>query len=253
MILICGGDSWTQGDSPAQVINWDAEQNLDWYVIPDNFGDTHLKTKKNITNKFYESDVWPKVLGDKLGLKTYNTGRLGYSIRGIVRMVMNTVRELSKEYSYDDMFVIVGFTSPFRTELFFKKEDGRIGFTPSHINKKQDLSVILIHNELFFEDEYWFYINYLQCFLERYNIKYLFFNAFTEVKDLDKSNNFDLISFENWVDNSYQPLFRKYIESKFNCDWRVDGEYFKKYHPTTISHIEWANYLYRYIKDKKIL
>ena len=38
MILLCNGDSWTQGDSPAQQINWKAKPNLDWYNIIPDFG-----------------------------------------------------------------------------------------------------------------------------------------------------------------------------------------------------------------------
>jgi len=29
MILLTTGDSWTQGDSPAQNINWEATKNID--------------------------------------------------------------------------------------------------------------------------------------------------------------------------------------------------------------------------------
>ena len=29
MILLTNGDSWTQGDSPAQTINWEATKTLD--------------------------------------------------------------------------------------------------------------------------------------------------------------------------------------------------------------------------------
>ena len=33
MILLTNGDSWTQGDSPAQDLNWKATKSLDWYDI----------------------------------------------------------------------------------------------------------------------------------------------------------------------------------------------------------------------------
>ena len=32
MILLTNGDSWTQGDSPAQTPNWEATKTLDWYI-----------------------------------------------------------------------------------------------------------------------------------------------------------------------------------------------------------------------------
>ena len=40
MILLTNGDSWTQGDSPSQTLNWEAEKTLDWYDIIPNFGDS---------------------------------------------------------------------------------------------------------------------------------------------------------------------------------------------------------------------
>ena len=65
MILLCNGDSWTQGDNPAQTVNWDSNESLDWYNIPNNFGSYHLPTK-SVQLKFYDSEVWPKVLGRNL-------------------------------------------------------------------------------------------------------------------------------------------------------------------------------------------
>ena len=38
MILLTNGDSWTQGDSPAQTLNWEAKKTLDWYDIVPFFG-----------------------------------------------------------------------------------------------------------------------------------------------------------------------------------------------------------------------
>ena len=58
MILLCNGDSWTQGDSPAQDLNWEAKPNLDWYNIMPNFGEPTIPCDDRITYKFYDSDVW---------------------------------------------------------------------------------------------------------------------------------------------------------------------------------------------------
>ena len=46
MILLTNGDSWTQGDSPSQTINWNATKSLDWYDIIPHFGD-----ESNLCNK----------------------------------------------------------------------------------------------------------------------------------------------------------------------------------------------------------
>ena len=74
MILLTNGDSWTQGDSPAQTPNWKAKKTLDWYDIVPNFGNLYKYVDQDgtpiVTNntrilyKFYDSPVWPKKLGE---------------------------------------------------------------------------------------------------------------------------------------------------------------------------------------------
>ena len=51
MILLTNGDSWTQGDSPAQDLNWEAKPNLDWYNIMPNFGEPTIPCDDRITYK----------------------------------------------------------------------------------------------------------------------------------------------------------------------------------------------------------
>ena len=63
MILLTNGDSWTQGDSPAQDVNWKAKKSLDWYDIIPHFGSSANPTDSKIQYKFYDSDVWPKGIG----------------------------------------------------------------------------------------------------------------------------------------------------------------------------------------------
>ena len=53
MILLTNGDSWTQGDSPAQTLNWKAKKTLDWYDIIPNFGRVNVNTQKDKWYKFY--------------------------------------------------------------------------------------------------------------------------------------------------------------------------------------------------------
>ena len=85
------GDSWTQGDSPAQDLNWKAKPNLDWYNIVPDFGEPTTPCNDRITYKFYDSEVWPKVLGKKLGVETWNCGKLGVSNDRIFRTTINSI------------------------------------------------------------------------------------------------------------------------------------------------------------------
>ena len=54
MILLTNGDSWTQGDSPAQTPNWKATKTLDWYDIIPNFGNNFNVCDNTILYKFYD-------------------------------------------------------------------------------------------------------------------------------------------------------------------------------------------------------
>ena len=82
-VLLTNGDSWTQGDSPAQIKYSETTKSLDWYDIIPNFGYPAGRHSKKVVYKFYGSEVWPKVLGRKLGIETWNAGRLGDDNKGI--------------------------------------------------------------------------------------------------------------------------------------------------------------------------
>jgi len=110
MILLCNGDSWTQGDSPAQDINWKAKPNLDWYNIIPDFGEHCNFHPDRVLYKFYDSDIWPKVLGKKLGVETWNSGRLGASNDKIIRTTINSIEYL-ESLGKTDIFVVIGLTS----------------------------------------------------------------------------------------------------------------------------------------------
>ena len=116
MILFTNGDSWTQGDSPAQDINWNATKTEDWYDIVPYFGQIYKyytnnklknETDTRILYKFYDSDVWPKVLGKKLGVETWNAGRLGDSNSDIYSSTIQSIEYLKKQ-GKKDIFAIIG-------------------------------------------------------------------------------------------------------------------------------------------------
>ena len=117
MILLTNGDSWTQGDSSPQIPNWEATKTLDWYDIIPNFGDTTINKKQSILYKFYDSPLWPKVLGEKLGFETWNAGRLGTSNDNIFRTTINSINYL-EPLGKKDIFVVIAFTSLIRYEIF---------------------------------------------------------------------------------------------------------------------------------------
>ena len=246
MILLTNGDSWTGGDSPAQDINWEAKPNLDWYNIIPDFGEPTCPCDDRLTYKFYESDVWPKVLGEKLGLETWNCGRLGASNDRIVRSTIHSVEYL-ESLGKKDLFVVIGLTALTR----FSNLDtlkGKLVYNDIHLYSNTLKNITNL--DVVYYKHLVNIIN-IQNYPKMKNIPYLIFNAFDNdmEKDLTKHKLYDNIDLNNIYNKDFKPHFLNYIEKKFNTAWDNDNEYFKISHPTDKSHIEWANNLHKYIKE----
>jgi len=246
MILLCNGDSWTQGDSPAQTFNWEAKPNLDWYDIIPNFGEPTCPTDDRITYKFYDSDVWPKVLGNELGWETWNCGRNGASNDRIVRSTIHSVEYL-ESLGKKDLFVVIGLTALTRFSNF-NNTKGRLIYDEIHLY--DDMMKNITNLDILYQQHMVNIIN-LQNYLKMKNIPYLIFNAFDVdmEKDLKKIKLYDSIDLNNIYNKDFKPHFLNYMEKNFNTDWGNDDEYFRISHPTDKSHIEWGNELHKYIKE----
>ena len=246
MILLCNGDSWTQGDSPAQKYDWESRPNLDWYNIIPDFGEPTCPTDDKLTYKFYDSDVWPKVLGKKLGLETWNCGRNGASNDRIFRSTINSVEYL-ESLGKKDLFVVLGLTSLTRFSRVVDKHN-RLVFNDIHMYS--DFMKNINNLDSLFYHHLVNIIN-IQNYLKMKNIPYLIFNAFDKEMESDftKHKLYDNIDLNNIYNKDFKPHFLDYIEKKFNTNWGNDDDYFIKSHPTDKSHIEWANNLHKYIKE----
>ena len=246
MILLCNGDSWTQGDAPAQDINWEAKPNLDWYNIIPDFGDPTQPCDDRITYKFYDSDVWPKVLGKELGVETWNCGRLGVSNDRIFRSTINSVEYL-ESLGKKDLFVVIGLTSLTRFSNLEKQND-RLVYNDVHL--PHDFRKYMTNLDVVYHKHLVNIIN-LQNYLKMKNIPYLIFNAFDKEmeRDLKKIKLYDSIDLNNIYNKDFKPHFRNFIDNKFNTNWCIKGKHYQTIHPTDFSHIEWGNELYKYIKE----
>jgi len=238
MILLCNGDSWTQGDSPAQDINWNAKSNLDWYNIIPDFGEHCNFHPDRVLYKFYDSDIWPKVLGKKLGVETWNCGRLGASNDKIIRTTINSIEYL-ESLGKTDIFVVIGLTSINRysnLELNYSYEELRI--------ESDNINPVLVQKNL---------VNLIniQNYLSMKGYDYLIFNAFDTLMEDDFKSLplYQYIDFDKIYNNDLTAHFRNYIDNKFNTMWHVNGKHYQAAHPTDFSHIEWGNELHRYIKE----
>ena len=246
MILLCNGDSWTQGDAPAQDINWEAKPNLDWYNIIPDFGEPSIEASDRVLYKFYDSEVWPKVLGKKLGVETWNCGKLGVSIDRIVRSTIRSVEYL-ESLGKKDLFVVIGLTSLTRFSNLEKQND-RLVYNDVHL--PHDIRKYMTNLDVVYHKHLVNIIN-LQNYLKMKNIPYLIFNAFDKEmeRDLKKIKLYDSIDLNNIYNKDFKPHFRNFIDNKFNTNWGIKGKHYQTIHPTDFSHIEWGNELYKYIKE----
>ena len=238
MILLCNGDSWAQGDSPASTPNWNAKPNLDWYNIIPDFGELCNSHSDRVLYKFYDSNVWPKVLGKEFGVETWNCGRLGASNDKILRTTINSIEYL-ESLGKTDIFVVIGLTSINRySNLTPKYTYDELRFESDNINP------VLVQKNL---------VNLIniQNYLSMKGYDYLIFNVFDTLMEDDFKSLplYQYIDFDKIYNNDLKAHFRNYIDNKFNTMWHVNGKHYQAAHPTDFSHIEWGNELHKYIKE----
>lgn len=194
-IILCEGDSWTAGDifDPKLVGK-----------------DIHPGNVNHIENRPYRLPrVWPGKLEKLLkGVKVLNTSVSGSSNDGIVRRVIGNVLYLLHERKYkpEEIFVIVGWSSPERKDFFYRGDyDATETIYPHEIDKKYGSYELDEFHKLYVtyfwnEEEYLLrfirQVLFLDSFLKSRGINYKFFNAFYEVKDsfiIDKEKNYNFL------------------------------------------------------------
>ena len=266
MVLLTNGDSWTRGDFPAQTLNSKATKSLDWYDVPNFLGSTDMSNGHNIRTRyeFYDSDLWPKVLGRKLKMETLNAGFGGSCNRSISERTINLVSDLINK-GETDIFCVIGWSSSQRVSIFEVKENSKIEGGSNRIYKVQyrpsannDVSKVFYDNTNLYQIEHLHSIINLQNFLKVNNINYLMYNAFDKF-DLEASTNLSkLVDLNHWVDGDMvNAHFKEYIIStnpiKHWGSKSDPSEWFIDQHPTDKSHIEWGEYLHKYIINNNII
>lgn len=257
MVIICNGDSWTQGDNPAQRINWDVKDSelSNDYQIMDNFSDPYMKHDSRATHKFYNSPVWPKVLGTSLEIKTYNTGRLGRSNYDIAISTLKAVNTLL-EKGIKDIFVVVGWSSLLRKNIFCynSKKDRAM---PLQIRPFTEGFEHVYTDILPLEDAFANNIFYTQEYLKSKEIDFLFFNAFDTFTNFKNTQLGNVLDSTKWLDGDITSShFLNYI-NKHSIDNNIpiidtiqDTEYLISNHPTDKSHKLWGSYISQKIVNK---
>lgn len=258
MILLTNGDSWTQGDSPAQELNWEAKKTLDWYDIVPFFGNLYAHIDENrkvdpventrVLYKFYDSPVWPKELGRRLGVETWNAGRLGDSNYDIKVSTIQSIEWLKRK-GKKDIFAIIGWTSQLRVPIYYADAEGKskiVQQRPDHYTVANG-----IYRRLnYIQNEFLHHILELQNYFKVNNVDYLMFNAFDPFTDFNRHYLSEAIDKTKWINHTVKPAhFKEYILQKFNLEYWDESPYFITNHPRDISHKAWAKYLYNYIQS----
>lgn len=262
--LVVIGDSWTYGSEirnpelPSTVNDWD-EPN-DSYRLP---------------------RIWPTKLGQMIGVN--ETVNLSYPAASNDRSVRHLVGWLTEHYlkpgkSTDELFIVVGLTSPERKDFYYKGKEGNWWFTlwpmwrhkypQEDINRLAEPYIENFYNSEEYIHRYIHQIFYLQNLFKQYNIKHLFFQAFYQKENLH---------IKKWVDQTYmrdyngQPdqfiwdmidpirfmnkdiephSFHNYIMDRAN-DEGVENPLLAM-HPNELSNTWWAENIYQYCKENKL-
>ena len=183
-VILCEGDSWTSGDIINPALE---EQGITWINDP-------------LNDEYRLPKVWPHKLGTYLNdVKVINNSEAGSSNDGIVRRVIPKVLELLKENSPEDIFVIIGWSSPERKDFYCDYHKDYLSprwetLYPAELYQDQQIEDIKKFYEIYLK-YYWnieeFASRYLQQvllisnFLKNKGINYKFFNGFYESSGTD--------------------------------------------------------------------
>lgn len=257
MKLVVAGDSWTFG-SEIRDPKLDSSIN-DWDIQ---------------NNEYRSSRIWPRFLGEKLNAtEVINLSYPGSSNDRIIRTTKQWLTKNAIKNNDNDIFLIVGFTSPERKDFYYKDEQTNNWitiwplWTPDYrqpiLKSFHKLYVNYMWNSEEYTDRYVNQLLDLQNFCKIYNIKFLFFQAFYQHKDLaifnwkdtafttahltgvkDLWGLIDSTRFMNKDKNNFS--FHNFIMEKNQLNPLIDQ------HPSIDSHKLWAEELYRYYKENKL-
>ena len=198
-----------------------------------------LEWKKNVgrfnTHSKYR---WSNILSEKLGCREINQALCGSSNNRIIRTLFDWY--INNKDKHKDTFVIIGWTLPYRFELFSegKWEQKNVG-TGWTKEREIEINGQMVDDEIYKRD----FINHLllvQSFLKVNNIEHLFFIVHDDgiTTSLETLKNNPLLDFENIMDITFNGF------SEDNQNEKV----WVYRHPNRLSHKLWAEKLYDKIR-----
>ena len=254
-LILCDGDSWTAGD----IINPELEL----------AGNEHPNVNDPSNDDYRLPKVWPHKLGKLLDVETLNIAMAGSSNDAIVRRTMRKVKELLLDYKPEDLFVIIGWSSPERKDFYYtgEWESWETIYPVQNYQSIPDKDIDTFYK--IYQEKFWNEPEYIErymqqnlllhYFLEEHNVKHLFFDAFYETKG--KGSIFNLLNIDDIIIKTgyeakghhslteyflnlkkefcLEESFRNVLMDKNNN--LISAE---DYHPTEKGHEIWSRYLY---------
>lgn len=242
-IILCEGDSWTSGDiiNPELDVTWVNHPTNDEYRLP---------------------KVWPHKLGEMLGIEVLNTSSAGCSNDSIVRRVVENTFDLLEKYKGEEIFVIVGWSSPERKDFYYDYDGKKYWetFHPFAITDPQQLSQKPEDQQEFYKSYIKYYWNegeyfsrymhnnlYLHYFLKSNNIDHLFFDAFYQTLELGINHELEMRKDGIKTENKFIEITKDFYKDISFKNFILEDKHFSKdnSHPNEMGHQLWAEELYK--------
>jgi len=253
--ILTFGDSWVEGGGLTSRQNKNYYDNRHKYEIPyseeydrqfwESTGETTLNRVGQYEENYALKHSWSGFLDRLVVSSVLNFGEGGFSNQQIISKVIRILALLSGKsqpvdgmsfygsgskskdpksyfkfkdeyFQPDDIFIIVSWTSMYRSEIYNLMEDGEyttFGIQSIYKNHNGNFSntelesfLNIITNTPHIIEKYLQQCLYLHSFLKSLGIKHLFFNSFNETTDVMKSvHDHKLIGldvFENQIENN---------------------------------------------------
>lgn len=287
LTIICDGDSWVFGS-----------EIVDPEIMKSQPKDRHMGEfdwiEDNIPYRL--SKIFPTILATKLNANLINLAWPADDNNTILNRIISYVTNnyISKGVSTDDLFLLVGWSSPERNCFWYKDEENSepLRIWPSIPNLR-------IENQQKFWD---YYVEYLwnkeeylprhimnilqfQNFCKVNNINWICFNSFyqnvgkspNDWHDIDITDEIAQLKLHTHPLQSSKINERQYYNQEYLSIWNMiddikfykknkknntfksfmelngTGEIYSGWHPSEQSHKIWAEELYSYIKQNKLI
>jgi len=218
--LLCFGDSWTSGHE----MNPACESE-------DIFHQEHVD--------YRSKGKWPDELGKISNAHAINLGIPGCSNDGILRQCIEyiTLNYLHDDIPVNDIFVIVGWSSPCRKEVIVHDSDGIYYSTlwpnvanehnyPSSMQELYEVHVKYFWSEQEIYNRHVHHNIHLQSFLKSHGIKFLMFDAFYEFPstvygDEEEEIKVSVNSYREVLKKLAKPFFGKSQASNYSTGYKI--------------------------------